>query len=294
LVNCKSTNLENNNIDLEIKQNITLLEYNGNININNNKFYGLVPLWFCNLDITFSNNHFQYQLPSCFTCFLNNPLIRDKVNGNNFTNYKDDMTPSQYPPCSSLTLHYYALAKVNPKSTMYLYDTKYVFYIFGNDLGIQSNIEIKERGFTVKMLKPNEIYFIELDDISYAKLRNISLLHVTFVDPGVTLVLDISKVVSTILEYNSPLLDPYVYDHNNPPIRIPLSTPSPTPTPHLPQPSSSETTTTSSPYEPTSNTNTSSEEVIGKYSSVSISFILSPRLHFILFLTLIVVVVVNI
>ncbi|KAF2074461.1 hypothetical protein CYY_004243 [Polysphondylium violaceum] len=292
LVNTQSSNFQNNNISMQVG-NITLTDYQIDINIDQNKIYGPVPNWFCNLDISFANNQFQGDLPSCYTCFLNNALIRDKVKGNSFSNYNDDMTPSQYPPCKTLVIHYYLLAHVNPNSTLYSLDTLYVFYVFGHDLGINSNIKIAQDDgfglFSIKMLKPNEIYFVELNEYNYKKLKNISNtfhdkgpLTITFVDPGITIMMNVSNVLDgEILEWNSTLLDPFMYDHENPSTKMPIetSTPSPTNTP----PPQQGTSTSPASYE-------YSNETIDLGPKLSLAPLFSPSLISIISLSLVILI----
>jgi len=177
--------------------------------ISNNKFHGIIPNYFCYLWVKFNNNEFTGELPSCYTCFLNEPSMYSRISGNKFSNYQDTMKPSEYPPCTTINIHK-ALVADPPPGLPAINDWKYIFYIIGQDFGIASTItaEVTGSANTYQFLpfKHNEIYAIPLNEQNYQIFKASTAMKVTFVAPNIIFNLNIANVFNNIYQSNSPLI----------------------------------------------------------------------------------------
>jgi len=187
-------------------------KYEKGLIISNNKFHGKVPNYFCNLWVQFNNNGFTGELPSCYTCFLNETRMYSRISGNKFSNYQDTMKPSEYPPCTTIKINKFLVADA-PLDVPPFYGWKYIFYIIGEDFGIDSTINAQITGSSNKYsfvpFKHNEIYAIPLTEQKYLIFKAATAMNVTFVAPNITFNLNITNVFDTIYQYNSPLITPF-------------------------------------------------------------------------------------
>ncbi|KAF2072030.1 hypothetical protein CYY_006664 [Polysphondylium violaceum] len=207
-----------------------------------NKFFGTVPNWICNTDSNLQDNQFTGILPSCFTCFLSDGTIRNKIRGNQFSNYQDDMVSTQYPPCTTLKITdwFFAFRQSNGEGS---------FHIIGVDLGIRTYITMElvgtSRSIYVKPLKYNNWYYFTFPaSIWDTDLLAATTIRVTFTTttPNIVLDLDITGKWAQKVPFNSTFLQsPYPIDPNT----IPSTTGSST---------SAEGTSTSSTGQSTSST----------------------------------------
>ncbi|KAN0040991.1 hypothetical protein ACTFIV_003527 [Dictyostelium citrinum] len=71
------------------------------IDLSNNQIVGTIPPNYCFNEVRISNNNLTGEIPMCFICQLNDPLIRKRIDGNNFNNYISGST-NGFPTCSGI------------------------------------------------------------------------------------------------------------------------------------------------------------------------------------------------
>ncbi|KAF2073098.1 hypothetical protein CYY_005592 [Polysphondylium violaceum] len=153
------------------------------LNISHNNFYGEVPQWVCNVDADISYNNFTGILPDCYACYLNDQKVRDRIQGNNFQNYQDDLPESFWPSCYAYVRSFFWSKGKTLNS--------YMLHIQGQTLGINSNITVdfenSTSGAVFKnpiMLKANEWYYFDLimEPSMVAKIAQENLIRVSLND----------------------------------------------------------------------------------------------------------------
>ncbi|EFA83973.1 hypothetical protein PPL_03046 [Heterostelium album PN500] len=142
------------------------------LDYSNNKFSGLIPKEYCHYNFNLSYNLMTGELPTCVTCHLYSKLVKSMIVGNQFSNYRDNWTPSQYPPCTTIKIQ-----------TALLYD-KSTLTIYGTDIGWENAFATKSPKTTIINEVPNErlggpiwsmLYVDRYINVSFPSANNISI-----------------------------------------------------------------------------------------------------------------------
>ncbi|KAM9960387.1 hypothetical protein ACTFIW_009526 [Dictyostelium discoideum] len=152
-----------------------------------NNLSGTIPQSYCYHYVDLSDNQLSGDLPMCFICSLKSPAFRERVNGNNFSNYQSGQT-NEFPQCSGITFS--AAAKGN---------SPVVDYVTGTNFGWNNGFEI-ENIFSTPNCKlfitiPNyelstKLYYITIDQIKQANYKS----NVLFVVPNLNVSLSIEII----------------------------------------------------------------------------------------------------
>ncbi|KYR00593.1 tenascin C [Tieghemostelium lacteum] len=76
------------------------------IDLSYNEYNGIVTRDYCRHNIDFSYNNLTGDVPSCYTCYFNNQLLRNRFLGNNFNNVNDNS--SALSPCTTIKVLEYS------------------------------------------------------------------------------------------------------------------------------------------------------------------------------------------
>ncbi|KAM9978788.1 hypothetical protein ACTFIY_012539 [Dictyostelium cf. discoideum] len=123
------------------------------INLSGNKLSGELNQNHCYHNLNISNNQLTGKLPMCFICQLNDPLLRYRINGNNFENYISN-SENNFPICSGISFSGDALIEVG----------SYNSFVNGTNLGWQSayysisgQILSDPKGLSISVEVPNKV-----------------------------------------------------------------------------------------------------------------------------------------
>ncbi|KAF2071469.1 hypothetical protein CYY_007222 [Polysphondylium violaceum] len=223
--------------------------------LDKNQFYGSIPSWFCNVMISFKSNNFSGELPPCFACYLKDPVVRTRISKNKFSNFNDSMTAADYPPCTTIAINNFY---ISDGFSSFGFKGKYFVHIIGQDFGVSSTIKgtfssLPTKEYVLTALKHNEWYMIQIpDDAALESIKTSESLNITFVTPGISIILNTTKMFDNIYPFNSTYVQaPFP---RNPALPIPTEAPTNPPTTSTTTSSTSSNPTTSSTSNPTSST----------------------------------------
>ncbi|KAF2073119.1 hypothetical protein CYY_005560 [Polysphondylium violaceum] len=168
--------------------------YKNRLDISSNQFTGPIPKWFCNVKAKFSNNKFNGQLPSCYTCHLNLSSTWDAIFQNNFENVQDGMSMGQYPKCTTMKVDQVFISSNTEQGQLYNFNIK------GTDLGWENGtVTILGVQFEVTAYKYSEWFYIPVGfGIVDDSLRIGNTALVKF-QTGPTFEFDISNIFDDII-----------------------------------------------------------------------------------------------
>ncbi|KAM9983655.1 hypothetical protein ACTFIY_000364 [Dictyostelium cf. discoideum] len=152
-----------------------------------NNLSGSIPQSYCHHYIDLSNNQLSGELPMCFVCSLNNKLLRETINGNNFSNYQSGQIKN-FPQCSGIT--FTSVAKGN---------YPVIGHVTGTNFGWNNAYKLDDIFSTpdcrLFITIPNyelstKLYYITIDQIKQANYKS----NVLFVVPNVNVSLPIEII----------------------------------------------------------------------------------------------------
>ncbi|EFA78990.1 hypothetical protein PPL_08458 [Heterostelium album PN500] len=150
-----------------------------------NKLTGSIPSEYCYTYSKLGNNLLSGDLPSCYVCHLRDPIARSYIAGNNFNNYQDSWTTSQYPPCTTAKVT--SLSKLSKLSSL---------TITGVDLGWTSTL----------LYFPSTSNPLEQPFVSYPRAN--SIINVAANGPYYNLLLSKGYLNFTLLDINQNFILP--------------------------------------------------------------------------------------
>ncbi|EAL65485.1 hypothetical protein DDB_G0283995 [Dictyostelium discoideum AX4] len=160
------------------------------INLSGNKISGELNQNHCYHNLNISNNQLTGKLPMCFICQLNDPLLRYRINGNNFENYISN-SENNFPICSGISFIGDALIEVGTTNS-FINGTNLgwesIYYsipgqILSDPLGLFFSVEIPNK--VLRISDPKKLFPIDKAIVNFA-IPNINVtMHFKYSEPKV-------------------------------------------------------------------------------------------------------------